>query len=78
MRYAAPTGLPITLQFGVPVSTIESHSLSLPGQPVEHCVFDARTYFNRDDFQRQWVRWIADPMGLIVLVPRRQLSWGST
>jgi len=48
--YYAPSGLPITIQFGSRTSLrVGSHSLTADGAAVEHCVYDAVDYPSRGD-----------------------------
>ena len=78
--YAAPTGLPITLQLGHLVAPgFSDYSLksgTMNGAALAACAFDANTYVNPDPGTQMIARAGLRNAGAIVLVPRRPLTAG--
>ena len=76
--YHAPTGLPLIVQLGsgdgVPevVGSVISDGTAF----LEHCLFDERTYVNRNAQQQALGRRILDARDAIVLIPRQPLRPG--
>jgi hypothetical protein len=77
--YAAPTGVPITLQLGINApARLERFSLTKSGAPVEACGFDADSYRNPDPVSLARARSGLRHFGAIVIVPREPLVAGPT
>jgi len=69
--FKAPTGLPLTLQFGRWISPrITSGSIRTNGKAVQACAIDSTNYLNSDVFMENRVRHTLDQFGAIVIVPR--------
>lgn len=78
--YTAPSGLPLIVQMG-PDNTLPRVTgswISMDGRLLEHCVFTARTYRNRDSAEERVGRSILAAHDAIVLVPREPLRRGSS
>lgn len=79
--YAAPAGLPLIVQLG-PGWTAASVTYSWLADGgvrlLDHCVFDARTYRNREADQQRLGRAILASRGAIVLIPRTPLRPGAS
>jgi hypothetical protein len=79
--YRAPVGLPVIAQLG-PGDTTASVTYSWLAEGgsrlLDHCVFDASTYRNRDGAQQRLGRAVLASRGAIVLVPRRPLRPGAS
>lgn len=79
--YAAPAGLPLIVQLGpgAPAASVTYSWLEEGGaRLIDHCVFDASTYRNRDGAQQRLGRAILASRGAIVLIPRKPLRPGAT
>jgi hypothetical protein len=78
--YSDPSGLPIILQIGQGGLTpnVTAHGFSENGTPLQHCVFDETSYSNPDSTQQSLGRAILDSRDAIVLIPRSQLTPGSS
>jgi hypothetical protein len=77
--YAAPTGLPITLQLGRwLVANVSDYSFKVGNQTLRSCVFDASTYDNPDNGTQDLAREILKDWGAIVLIPQLPLTSGQT
>lgn len=74
--YTAPSGPPIYLQLGNGNLTpsVTAHSLTASGQPVEHCIFDERTY---DGVYNDLARSVLNARDAVVLIPRDPLTPGA-
>lgn len=77
--YVSPSGLPLIIQFGPgdedPV--VAASSLSVDGQPLEHCVFSESTYRNPDLAEQDLGRSVLAARDAVVLVPRAPLTPGA-
>ena len=77
--FQSPVGLPITIQLGKWIEPkVTHHTLIKDGRELEHCIFDATTYKNRDPSELNLVRNILQGNGAVVLFPRRPLEAGAT
>src|SRR5262245_53949361 len=76
--YAAPTGVPLILQFdpGAPPPTVTASTLTRDGVVVEHCRFDGTTYVNPDPDVQSIGRNVLGTRGAVVLMPRDPLMKG--
>lgn len=76
--YTAPTGLPLIVQLGRGdgVPEIMGAVISDGEAFLEHCLFDERTYTNRNARQQALGRSILDARDAIVLIPRKPLRPG--
>ena len=75
--YAAPVGLPITLELRPFTDTqLGEHSITRGGEPVEHCAFDASSYTNPDAATEEQGRAVLREFGAIILIPREPLTPG--
>ncbi len=76
--YTAPTGLPVTIAFGLGADVrLSAHSLTEGGRPIEYCAFDATTYANPDSFAEDRGRNVLKGFGAAVLIPREPLRPGA-
>jgi hypothetical protein len=76
--YAAPAGLPITLQLGRLVATdLSSHSLTRNGEAIDSCAFDSHSYRNPVRDAQEYARWQLRSSGAIVVIPRAPLVTGA-
>jgi hypothetical protein len=77
--FAAPAGLPLIVQLGTGESTpnVTGSWLLQDDVPLEHCVFDERTYRNRDAAEQELGRRILALRNAIVLIPRAPLAAGA-
>ena len=75
--YAAPAGVPITVQDGGRLD-LASYSLrdESEGREVEACAFDAKAYHDSDPVQRRRGRELLADYGAIVMIPRHPLREG--
>lgn len=75
--YAAPVGVPITVQNGEQLD-LKSYSLrdEDDGKQLAACAFDASTYSDADPAQARRGRDLLAAYGAIVLIPRRPLRAG--
>jgi hypothetical protein len=78
--YTAPAGLPLIVQLGPGTGVPEiMGSVITDGESfLEHCVFDERTYSNRNADQQALGRSILDARDAVVLVPRKPLQRGTS
>jgi uncharacterized protein YkwD len=79
--YKAPIGQPIILELGQGtgargVVTVNSHSITVGGKGLEHCLLDSATYHNPDQRQSEWGRNFLRNLGAVILVPREPLQAG--
>ena len=77
--YAFPTGLPVTLQLG-PLVDAQLSSFSIAsddGATIDACGFDASSYRNADESERERVAGNLRGQGAIVIVPRSPLDSGT-
>lgn len=78
--YTAPSGPPILLLTGdgsgVPIVT--AHSLTINGQPAEHCTFTEITYTNPDPAQQNAGRNILGARDAVVVIPRQPFPLAAT
>lgn len=76
--YSAPSGLPITIQFGPRTSLrVGSHSITADGAAVEHCVYDAANYPSRGEAGETAAAINAlSTTGAVVIVPRDPMVEG--
>jgi len=76
--YAAPTGVPLIVQFdpGAPPPTVTASTLTRDGVVVEHCRFDGTTYVNPDPDVQSIGRNVLGTRGAVVLMPRDPLVKG--
>lgn len=77
-NYSAPTGLPLIVQLGPGdgVPDVVGSVISDGNEFLEHCVFDERTYVNRNAEQQTLGRRILDARDALVLIPRKPLRPG--
>lgn len=76
--YAAPVGLPITLQLGRLVPTrLSAHRLTRDGQEIASCAFDSHSYRNPRPDEQEYARWELRSSGAVVVIPRQPLEAGS-
>lgn len=77
--YAAPTGLPISLQLGLDrPAVLDDASLTRNGTPVKACAFDASSYRTSDKVAQRRAQKELAHFGAIVMVPREPLVRGAT
>jgi len=77
--YQPPTGPAVILELGTEVNPeITSHSFSSDGVALDHCIFNADSYENRDESQQNAARSNLKLMGAIVMMPRAPLVAGKT
>jgi uncharacterized protein YkwD len=76
--YYAPSGLPITIQFGPQTSVrVGAHSLTVEGAALEHCVYDASDYSSRGEAGESAAAVHAlQSTGAVVIVPRDPMAEG--
>jgi uncharacterized protein YkwD len=77
--YTFPAGLPITVQLG-PAVEAQLNSFSIAradGDQIEACGFDANSYYNPDEGQRNSVIGMLRSHGAIVIIPRNPLEAGT-
>ena len=77
--YAAPVGLPITIQIGTRIEAkLSSYTLTQDSKPVEACGFDSTTYVNPIPYDQEHARSTLNLFGEVVMVPRKPLERGAT
>jgi len=77
--YSAPSGLPITIQFGRWMTPkVSSSSLRSGGKTLDACAFDASNYSNPDELTQKLGRRNLEAFGAVMLVPRAPLQAGTT
>lgn len=77
--YAAPAGIPITLELGRwLVAQVSGYSVKAGHQNLESCVFNASTYKNPSTAAQTRARNILKAYGAVVLIPRQPLASGQT
>ena len=79
--YKAPTGVPLIVQMGSGGGTgvvphVTGSSISEGERLLAHCVFDERTYRNRDAAGQRLARSILAARNAIILIPREPLRPG--
>ncbi|MBF6559642.1 MAG: FHA domain-containing protein [Candidatus Binataceae bacterium] len=78
--YAAPSGLPITLQVALfRAVKLDSFSLALDGaalSPIEACGIDASSYVSPDPEAQRRARGTLSAYGTVIVVPRQPLAAG--
>jgi uncharacterized protein YkwD len=78
--FIAPVGAPIYLQLGAGEIRPEtgSHTLTVNGKLVAHCLFNETTYRHANPNEQAVGRMILDARDAIVLLPRKPLPPGAT
>lgn len=79
--YAAPTGVPIMLVVGAPVSgdgpvKLSKQAFAEDGTELEACGFDSTTYANPDGSEQREARNVLYEEGAIMLIPKAPLKPG--
>ena len=75
--YSAPSGLPITIQFGPQASiSIGAHSMTADGDAIGHCVYGASEYRGYSPDQAAAASDALRKAGAIVIVPRAPMAAG--
>ncbi len=76
--YTAPSGLPVVVQFESSPAVTASSFAPVGGAPLEHCVFDAKSYTYPDPAWQSTARSILRSRSAVVLIPRAPLTAGQT
>lgn len=78
--YTTPTGPPLYLMLGSGELTpsVTTHSFTLDGIPLDHCMIDETSYTHPDPDAQYLGRSILDGRDAIILIPRQPLEHGIT
>ena len=78
--YAKPTGPPLLVQIGAGDQSpnVTGSSLTVDGQPLDHCVIDENRFYSDDTYQQNQGRVILGQQDAILIIPARPLEIGRT